>query len=167
MLKRVLPVLLSLGLGACIPYPMQTVEPLEVTVVDATTGTPLQDIHYLRIVCDVHDFTCAHAFIDSGISPGAHLVLAGKRRWGMWSPVPGGMPVPNHQIAIWKTGYQAIIFSQYGNNIDEFSNGTPRADIKHLITQIPQDRNYLRDENPDLTLHGGLIRLRPSAPTAR
>jgi hypothetical protein len=93
---------------------MRTVEPVDAKVIDADTDRQLDDVNYLRIVCDVHDFGCDHALLEKGISRGGILRLESERRWGLWMPVPGGVPVPNHQLAVWKEGYHAFIFSQYG-----------------------------------------------------
>jgi len=141
---------------------MRTVEPVDAKVIDANTGKQLDDVNYLRIACDVHDFGCGHALLEKGISREGILQLDSKRRWGLWMPVPGGVPVPNHQIAVWKDGYYAFIFSQYDANIDEFARRANRADIKSAIDQIPKERKYLySNQNPNDILLGGVIKLVP------
>lgn len=165
MWKSALALSFTFALGGCIPWPIQIIEPLDVSVVDATTGQPLANVEYLRIVCDVHDFTCAHARVDAGLAADGHLALPGRRDWGPWTPVPGGLPAPNHQIAIWKPGYQAFVFSQYDDDIDSFASKIERLDIKRQTARIPHERTYLHSAEPEKILRGGIIRLqRAGAP---
>lgn len=164
---RHLPYLFALSLGACFPYPAQVVERLQVRVVDALTGQPLGSVNYLRIVCDVHDMACHHALINTGRSADGHITLPGRRDWGPWTPVPGGLPVPNHQIAIWKPGYEAFVFSQYDDDIDRFADIAQNPAITRAVAAIPAQREYLHSDAPGPILQGGVIRLRPLSMHAR
>jgi len=147
--------------SGCI-LPMRIVEPIDTRVIDADTGKQLDNVDYLRISCDVHDFSCSHALLEKGISHDGNLQLDGKRQWGLWMPVPGGVPVPNHQIAVWKDGYYAFVFSQYDRTIDEFARRADRADIRIAVEQVPKERKYLYShQNPNDILLGGVIRLFP------
>jgi len=97
-------------------YPARTIMPLETKVVDAKTGSPIEKATALRVVCDIHDFRCTRGQMDqSETNKDGKVQLDGKWKWRLWFPAPGGLPVPNHHIAIWKSGYKAFVFSQYGN----------------------------------------------------
>jgi len=137
-------------------YPARTVMPLKTEVVDAESGQPIEGASYLRIVCDVHDFNCSSAKIDRGITrKDGFIEVNGERKWGLYIFAPGGVPVPNHNIAIWKPGYLAFVFSQYGN-IETIKETTDREDIIKAINEIPNQRTtFDPSTNPnDLFLNG-------------
>jgi hypothetical protein len=152
--------LLSLLTGCVLFFPARIVMPLNTTVVDAETGNPVESAKVLRIVCDIHDRSCTHARMDWGQTDQNGVVKAsGDRKWGLWVPAPGGLPVPNHQIAIWKEGYYAFVFSQYGN-IDDIKERTSRPDIMDAISAIPKDRRQCdADDRPDEMFSGGEVKL--------
>lgn len=115
-IKIVFVFVMVLILSACVFYPARIVMPLNTRIVDSESGNPIEGAQVLRIVCDVHDFDCSNGRIDKTQSDSNGIVKAlGSREWGYYVPVPGGFPVPNHQIAIWKEGYYVFIFSQYGS----------------------------------------------------
>lgn len=153
-------------LAGCIIYPMQVVTPLETTVVDAKTGIPIEGAQVLRVVCDIHDYGCNRGKIDIGqTNKEGEIEISGKRQWGIWILGPGGLPVPNHQIAIWKDGYYVFVFSQYGNNIDRFkrrlqSQGGNSQMIMDAINEIPQERKYIKNNRKASSmLTGGKVLL--------
>ncbi|MBI5695132.1 MAG: hypothetical protein HZC51_05230 [Nitrospirae bacterium] len=148
-------------LSGCFPFPARTTMPLRTTVVDAESGAPIEGAKVLRIVCDLHDFDCSHAVIDRGhTDQDGYIKMSGKRKWGIWIPAPGGMPVPNHQIAIWKPGYQAFVFSQYGK-VEDVARHTKRNDLKEAIQEIPAERKETTpdDDDPEKMFLGGTVRL--------
>jgi hypothetical protein len=147
-------------LTGCIPYPARVVMPLKTQVVDAESGTPIEGAQVLRIVCDVHDMTCKNAKMDRGQSDNnGNIKMEGERKWGLWFPAPGGFPVPNHRIAIWKSGYQAFVFSQYGS-IDDIKSFSKREDLKSAIREVPLERKECgADAKPEEMFSGGKIGL--------
>ena len=151
--------LLSL-LASCVIYPARIVMSLNTRVVDAESGNPIEGARVLRIVCDVHDSRCIHGRIDQGeTDSGGIIKMSGDRKWGLWVAAPGGLPVPNHQIAIWKEGYYAFVFSQYGR-IDRLKDFTDREDIIEAIRKIPPDRKECSaSDDPDKMFSGGKIKL--------
>ena len=160
-MKKIVPYVFFLALSGCAIYPMQTIMPLESKVVDSETGKPLHNIQYIRIVCDIHDFDCSGASLEEGIAQnGSKFELDNERRWGLYVFVPGGLPVPNHQIAIWKKGYKAVVFSQYDGNIDQFASKAERLDIREAINKIPKQRVYItKYDDPNEIFGGGIIKL--------
>lgn len=142
------------------PYPARTVMPLKSQVIDAETGLPIEKATVLRVVCDIHDSRCVHGQIEKAeTNKEGRVELEGKRKWGLWFPAPGGLPVPSHQIAIWKAGYQAFVFSQYGD-ISDIESLTKRDDIKKALQEIPQDRkSYSPSDKPEEMFEGGKINL--------
>jgi len=135
--------------------------PLKTRVVDADTGAPIEGATVLRVVCDLHDFRCTGGNMEtSKTDKHGEVELSGKRKWGLWIPAPGGLPAPNHQIAIWKSGYQAFVFSQYGS-INDIESGTDRDDVKKAIHEVPKNRkDYTPDDNPLTMFEGGFIELK-------
>ena len=140
---------------------MKVVMPLKTRVIDSETDQPVSGAKVLRIVCDVHDFDCNDAYMDTGATNrNGEIELDGKRKWGVWMPVPGGLPAPNHQIAIWKEGYQAFVFSAYDGDITKFEETVRRADIRKAIKEIPKERNLLGEgQDPNQLFSGGEIKL--------
>lgn len=158
-MKSVVIISLLFLLTGC-AYPARIVMPLETRVVDAETGAPIEKATVLRVVCDIHDYRCKHGYTDRGeTKSNGEIHLQGMRRWGLWIPAPGGLPVPNHQIAIWKAGYEAFVFSQYGD-IEEIKSRTERADLQAALQEIPQVRkSYSPDDNPNKLFDNGRIEL--------
>jgi len=138
-MPRLITILLLLTLGGCVIYPMRVVLPLETTVVDSSTGKPVPNVKYIRVVCDIHDFSCKEPTIDTGESDeNGRIGLSGHRKWGVWLPLPGGLPAPNHQIAIWAEGYKVVIFSQYDDDIERFKNMQRNIKVKLILDAIPK-----------------------------
>jgi hypothetical protein len=159
MIKVISVISLLFLLTGC-PFTAQTVMPLESQVVDAETGLPIEMATVLRIVCDIHDRRCTKGKIEKGeTDKDGKIKFQGKRQWGLWLPLPGCLPVPNHQIAIWKPGYRAFVFSQYGN-IEDLLSSAIREDVKSAIRAIPKDRNnYTPDDTPEKLFQHGIIKL--------
>lgn len=134
--------------------------PLETQVVDAESGASIEGAQVLRIVCDIHDMKCARGKIDKEQTDrNGKIEMKGERKWGIWFPAPGGIPAPNHRIAIWKTGYQAFAFSQYGE-INDLLSWTNREDLKKAIQEVPKERkNYTPDANPEQMFENGKVKL--------
>jgi hypothetical protein len=133
--------------------------PLKARVVDFDTGEPVVDATVLRIVCDVHDFLCSRAKLDRGKTDrNGSIEMAGERRWGAMVPAPGGIPLPNHRVAIWKKGYAAFVFSQYGS-IEDVRLGK-RADLIEAIGEIPKERRERTgQDDPERFFASGKIEL--------
>lgn len=149
---------------SCIVFPWETVLPVESKVIDDQTGKELVNINYLRIVIDVHDFGCNKPYLEEGvIEKGLEFHLDNKREWGVYLPVPGGLPVPMHYIAIWKEGYHAVVFSPYDLNDEKLSQEcSNHENIKYALEKIPKPRTFITqpfDINEKLL--GGTIKLVP------
>ncbi len=162
-INLILLIAISLTLTGCIfIYPIRVVEPLTATVIDANTGTPIEGATVLRIVCDLHDSGCKYAFIEKTTTNEKGLIdIDGDRDWGPWAAVPGGLPAPNHQIAIWKQGYYAFIFSQYNKDIYDFTlmNKNNKKILK-AISEIPKEKKYLSEDiNPYDVFNNVIIKL--------
>lgn len=82
------------------------------------------------------------------------VYISGKRRWGFYIAAPGGLPVPDHLIAIWAHGYSTYIFSQYSNIPTWNRLCKNRSDILQAIAEIPQEQ---RINDPWLNLRTDLI----------
>jgi hypothetical protein len=164
-MKRLLLVLLLVALAGCFPYPARIVMPLRTRVVDAGTGQPISGAKVLRVMCDIHDFTCANAIVDRGeTNQEGQIDLPGKRRWQLFIPFPGGMPVPNHQIAIWKPGYVAFVFSQYGDVDHLIRKSCERQDLLAALHEIPAERRvYTPRDQPEQLLLDGRVALERAA----
>jgi hypothetical protein len=136
--------------------------PLKTQVIDAENGRPIPDATVLRIICDVHDFSCQQAKLNWGqTDQEGRIKMAGECKWMIVAAAPGGIPVPNHQIAFWKEGYQAFVFSQYGN-IAQIKTSTKRTDLIEAIEMIPIERKeYDTSANPDKLFLNGKIMLSP------
>jgi hypothetical protein len=160
-MRVLLLIIVVLGLYGCV-YPARIKMPIRTQVVDAETGQPIAGARLLQIVCDVHDFGCTHAEVDCAQSnQEGFLEVSGKRQWGFWFPAPGGLPVPNHQVAIWKDGYYAFVFSQYGDFEDFQALRTKkRQDLAHAIAEIPTPRKqYFPNDEPEWMFSDGQIKL--------
>ena len=149
------------SIWGCFVFPLKTVEPLSTTVVDSESGKPIAGAVVLRIVCGIHDFSCKNASIEKKFTNNKGMIYLGsKREWGPWFPAPGGLPVPNHQIAIWKEGYSAFIFLQYNNDIDQFAAHVKSNDIREAIREIPKERKYLSENiDPSTIFVNGKVEL--------
>lgn len=151
-------------LGGCVIAPMSVMEPLKITVADATTDAPIANASIVYIVCDVHDSACTRAkLVRAASTPSGHIDIEGQRTWGVWFPAPGGLPAPNHFIAIWAPGYSPFLFSQYEDTVEKLKwrYETKRPDILEALNAIPIDA---LSSNPTLDpvrqLSSGKIRLR-------
>ena len=150
-----------LSLSGCIIAPLRVAAPLDVTVVDAEDHTPIVNAVVVYLVCDIHDFGCDHGRLVSGTSSEkGHVKIDGQRKWGLWVIVPGGVPIPNHFIAIWAPGYSAYVFAQYGGSVDSIKQRVSRSDIRAALRSIPKDTSSSDALlNAEQELNGGSIRL--------
>jgi hypothetical protein len=141
-------------------WPAEVMLPLKVTIVDAETGAPIEGADVLRIACDVHDRSCARGILDVRQSDeNGHVDLEGERKWRVIIAAAGGVPLPNHKIAIWKSGFEAFVFSQY-DSIDSLASRSNREDIKAALKEIPSERRvYGQELDPSTVFAGGTIRL--------
>lgn len=145
-------------LPGCLIFPATIIAPLDLKVLDAQSGVPIEGAQVLRVVCDIHDFYCSHGIVDrTRTGADGRVTLPGKSRWGIYVPAPGGLPVPCHIIAIWKEGYSAFLFTQY-NRVDENLLGySSREDIVAALKEIPQDR---KSYSPDtFVFHNDQVKL--------
>ena len=149
-------------LAGCFVAPLRVMEPLEVTVIDAETGSPIPNAEIVYLACDVHNRQCSHAHLVRTASSNSGVITIDERRkWGTWFPAPGGLPVPNHLIAIWAPGYSAYVFAQYGDTVESRKRGITRADILDALNAIPKDQSSSEPLlNPVKNLNGGKIRLK-------
>ncbi len=161
MVKLLGLLVLILCTTSCFVFPLETVMPVEITVIDARTGKELVNIHYVRIVIDVHDFRCIKPFLEEGIiENGREFHLDNKREWGVYMPAPGGLPVPMHHIAIWKDGYKAVVFSPFDLNDEKLSQRcSNHANIQRVLKTIPMSQTFIKE--PFEKLLGGTVKLMP------
>lgn len=155
-------VILTLSLGGCLIWPLKVAEVLDVEVIDATSGTPVPYAEVVYVACDVHDFSCRKAkLVRTKANDKGQIDIDSTRRWGVWIPAPGGLPVPNHLIAIWAPGYSPFVFSQYEDTIASRISSTKREDIIRALQEIPSDQT-MNDESltPRSELIGGKIKLK-------
>jgi hypothetical protein len=145
----------------CVVAPLSVMEPLRVTVSDAMTDAPISNASVVYIVCDIHNFDCANAKLVRAVSAADGRVdIEGQRKWGVWIPAPGGLPVPNHFVAIWAPGYSAFLFSQYGDTLEDLKRKYKRSDILEALDLIPIDPSSSDPSFiPKRDLSGGKIRL--------
>jgi hypothetical protein len=138
---------------------------VKVTVVDAETDHPIPNAQVVYLACDVHDFGCSHAPLIQTVADTEGVVdIAAKRRWGIVIPAPGGLPAPDHLIAIWAPGYSAFVFSQYGDTPERKRERTLRQDIREALQAIPAERSSSDESlNHRTQLMGGKIKLRSLA----
>jgi hypothetical protein len=145
----------------CLIAPLPVAAPLRVTVIDAQDQTPIANAMVLYLACDIHDFGCEHAkLVSTTSSQKGQVKIDGERKWGFWVLAPGGVPVPNHFIAIWAPGYSAFVFGQYGDTVESKKRRVRRSDIREALRSIPKDTSS-SDEllNSSKELSGGSIRL--------
>jgi len=162
LMKSGLLAVLALALGGCFVWPLKVAEELQAQVVDAASGNPIPHAEVVYLACDFHDFSCNHAtLVRTRASDTGEIDIGSTRKWGVWLPAPGGIPVPNHLIAVWAPGYSAFVFAQYPDSIDRRVSGTKREDIIRALREIPSDQT-MNDEslNPRKELIGGKIKLR-------
>lgn len=162
LLKSCLLLIFMLSLGGCLVWPLKVAEELNVDVIDAESGRPIPRAEVVYLACDFHDFSCNRAkLVRTQSNDKGKIEIDSTRRWGVWLPAPGGIPVPNHLIAIWTSGYSAFVFSQYPESIDRRVSGTKREDIIRALREIPSDQ-IMNDEllNPREELIGGKIKLK-------
>jgi len=159
-MKKIILLLVLFPLLTGCPYPARVIMPLETQVLDAENGSPIEGAQVLRIVCDVHDMRCAKGKVERGqTDKNGKIEMNGERKWGVWFPAPGGIPAPNHRIAIWKTGYQAFVFSQYGD-INDILSWTDREDLKKAVKEVPKERKTnTPSDNPEQMFERGKIKL--------
>jgi hypothetical protein len=155
-------------LAGCIPHTIRTAEPLEVIVLDTETEKPIAGASVVYLVCDLHDYGCSKGkLIRTTSNEKGEVKIEGETKTGTWVPVPGGLPVPDHLIAIWAQGYSAFVFIQYklsDAHIDELlerkKKGITRTDILKSLNEIPEDKKSSDEQlNPKKELIGGKIRL--------
>jgi hypothetical protein len=153
--------LLAANLGGCIIWPLKISNELEVQVLDADTGAPIPRAQVVYIACDIHDFDCSHArVVRTTANEKGEVDIESKRRFRIWVGAPGGLPAPNHFIAIWAPDYGAFVFSQYGDTIDRWKEHTERQDIMNVLNEIPSDQSSSGESlNPRTELTGGKIKL--------
>jgi len=145
-------------LPGCLIFPATIIAPLDLRVLDAQTGVPIQGAQILRIVCDIHDFHGSHGVVDrTKTDADGRVRLPGKSRWGIYAPAPGALPVPSHIIAIWKEGYSAFLFTQYERFDENLLEYSRREDIVAALKEIPPDRSTY---SPDTyVFHNNQVRL--------
>lgn len=157
-------------LTGCIPIhdTIRVAEPLEVIVVDAETEKPIAGASVVYIVCDLHDYSCSKGkLIRTTSNEKGEVKIEGETKTGIVFPGPGGLPVPNHLIAIWSPGYSAFVFIQYKVTdapIDELierkKRSVTRMDILKALREIPEDKASSDERlNSKKELIGGKIRL--------
>jgi hypothetical protein len=166
MRARMTVALVLLLCGGCIVAPLRIANDLKITVVDDATGKPIPVAPVVYFVCVVHDFSCRHAiFVETRTNASGLVRIKGKRKWGVWIPAPGGLPVPNHTIAVWAPGHSAFVFTQYGSGIEDTKWRVQRADVLAALDRVPADTSSSDPRlNPVASLAGGVIRLRAAKP---
>jgi len=145
----------------CIVAPLRVANDLRVTVTDHQSGAPIAAASVVYYVCDIHDFRCAHGrLVETTSDEQGRVHIKGRRQWGLWIAAPGGLPVPNHTIAIWVPGYSAYVFRQYGGTVEELMDRIDDPAVRDVLKRIPADRRSSDDTvNPQRELIGGKIRL--------
>ncbi|MGZ8218872.1 hypothetical protein [Methylomagnum sp.] len=161
MALRCLPIAITaFGATGCF-YLALVKMPISTQIVDAETGQPIAGARLLQVVCDVHDFDCVHGEIDLVQSNQDGLVeVNGKHKWGLWFPAPGGLPSPNHQIAVWKDGYYTFLFSQYSDFESLQKRLTEkRQDLAQMMSMVPTPRKQYSPDQLERMLSDGQIEL--------
>lgn len=152
----------------CMPTTVRLANPLEVIVVDAETEKPVVGASVVYIVCDLHDYGCSRGkLIRTTSNEKGEVKIQGETKTGTWVLAPGGLPVPDHLIAIWAPGYSAFVFIQYksadldiNERIKREKEAIKRADILKALQEIPEDKASSDEQlNPKEELIGGKIRL--------
>lgn len=121
-------------LTGCMYGTIYLAKPLDVVVVDAETEEPIQGASVVYLVCDLPDYGCSRCRLIRTISnEKGEIKIEGESRTGIWLVAPGGLPVPDHLIAIWADGYSAFVFIQYKSadaSIDELLE--TKKEVVHL-----------------------------------
>ena len=124
LLRSSLLVILALSLRGCFIWPLKVAEELDVEVIDAESERPIPRAEVVYLACDFHDFSCNRAkLVRTQSNEKGKTEIDSTTRWGLWISAPGGIPVPNHLIAIWAPGYSAFVFSQYPESIGRRASG--------------------------------------------
>lgn len=152
----------ALLLTGCVFAPLPISAPLRTTVVDSDSGAAIPGAQVLRVVKDVHDSGGRDERVVRTTTDAQGKVSVPRVwRWGLWISAPGGLPVPNHLIAIWAPGYRTFLFHQYDDLAARERDAT-RDEIRAALREIP--REAVSDDaklNPSRELNGGKIRLVP------
>lgn len=157
-------------LTGCLPIhdTIRVAEPLDVIVIDAETEKPIPGASVVYLVCDLHDYVCDKGKLIRTISNEmGEVKIEGETKTGTWILAPGGLPVPDHLIAIWAPGYSAFVFIQHKSAdapIDELlerkKKSIRRRDILEALQEIPEDKASSDERlNSKKELIGGKIRL--------
>ncbi|MFI5305077.1 MAG: hypothetical protein ACHQYP_09825 [Nitrospiria bacterium] len=151
----------SLIISGCFIAPLRVSEELKVLIVDAQSNNPIPNAQVLYLVHDIHEAGWKKAkMVRLTSDNNGNVEIPGRRRWGFWIPAPGGLPVPDHFIAIWAAGYAAYVFSQYDSEFELRHLEPLREDIRMALDEIPVDRSSSnRQLNPEKELSGGQIKL--------
>jgi hypothetical protein len=163
-LRMIATLALVLICQGCIVAPLPVSSPLDVSVVDAETGAPIARAAVVYFVCDIHDFDCSEGrLVRTESGPGGKVTIPRRWRWGLWIAAPGGLPVPNHFIAIQAPGYAPFVFSQYEDSLERVIAriGVTRPDVAAELRTLPAGSSSSdRSINASSELIGGKIRLR-------
>lgn len=158
-------------LTGCIYGTVRVAEPLDVIVVDAETKEPISGASVVYLVCDLHDYGCSRGkLIRTTSNEKGEIKIEDETKTGIWLLFPGGLPAPDHLIAIWADGYSAFVFIQYGgcaapiDELDELleikKKRITKTDILKALDEIPEDKASSDERlNPKKELIGGKIRL--------
>jgi hypothetical protein len=157
-------------LTGCIPVhnTIRLAEPLEVIVLDTETEKPIAGASVIYLVCDLHDYGCNRGkLIRTTSNEKGEVKIEGETKTGTWVPAPGGLPVPDHLIAIWAEGYSAFVFIQYkpadapmDELLERKKKSMTKADILKALHEIPKDKASSDERlNSKKELIGGKIRL--------
>lgn len=66
-------------------------------------------------------------------------------------------------MAIWKKGYRPFVYSQYGNDIEEFAKEVKPPVLGEAIEEIPRARTQPKEgESPEIVVWGGIVKLNSS-----
>ncbi|MBK7419787.1 MAG: hypothetical protein WAU44_09055 [Nitrospira sp.] len=161
MIIRLLLPFISLCLTGCI-WPLPVAHELNVQVTDAFSSQPIPKAQVVYLACHVHDYDCSNGhLVRTETTEEGKIHISQTYGWGPWFPAAGGLPAPNHLIAIWAQGYSAFVFTQYGDSVSQRLNDTKRGDVRSALQEIPDDR-IVNDEllNPRAEFIGGKIKLR-------
>jgi hypothetical protein len=154
----------STSLSSCFVAPLRVAMPLHITVEDADTGAPVQDAKVLYIASDIHDYFCKEGrVVHTKTNINGQVDISGKWKFGIWVIAPGGLPAPQHIVAISAEGYSTYLFGQYEFMKSRQKSCDIQSDIVKALTEIPQD-NVVRDSRqmPDSELNGSRIKLNKS-----
>lgn len=161
MIIRLFLTVVSLCLTGCI-WPLPVAQELDVQVIDAESNKPIPKAEVVYLACHVHDHECKEGhLVRTKTTDEGKVHISKLYGWGPWLPAAGGLPAPNHIIAIWAEGYSAFVFTQYGESVEQRQNDTKREDIRSALQEIP-DVRIINDEylNPREEFIGGKVKLR-------